>query len=557
MHNHKTNKKRTLDIKNTGYTLSGVLLISLVLSGTFFDYAVFFLGATLSLVLFLMHLYKIPIFSSDKRLVFYLPTICLFAVIISSVWATDSVLNLLGAVRILVLLLFMWLYRSNKEANRLLFKQCIPIFAGIMIIISLLFALFPSLSGLFWENNRLSGFFQYANTCALFISIGIIILSIYPTIIRPRFLLIALLFILIVGLLFTGSRIVLIFTIMWSIYNAIKNKNQRKITTIIIISIALMAICFVLLTKNTQNIGRIFTVFSSNSTLWGRILYMKDAISIIIKHPLGIGRLGYSYRQGLFQTGVYHVRYVHNSLLQIIIDYGIFVFALLSVFIIWQFAKGKQSSADKELLLFILINAFTDFHFEYLCILIITTSCFDYGNVKKETSSSIKENFIFLPISFVFCIYLTIATACSSFGRADLCLSMFPMYSPAKEHLMNSMPNSKNAFLLANSILNSNPYNHSAYVVRGAIYANENKVKECIEDLDMMIKLDPYNIVNYRNYSSLLEDVKSQIISKDPSSTDIIILQERIDSLPEELLSLQEKTSSLAYKIKDTPSFSY
>ena len=84
--------------------------------------------------------------------------------------------NLLGVMRLGVVCLWMWLIRSRTETEIVLTKGLIPILGCVNVLFSLLGLVVPMIKPHFWENNRMSGIFQYANTNALFLAVGIIFL---------------------------------------------------------------------------------------------------------------------------------------------------------------------------------------------------------------------------------------------------------------------------------------------------------------------------------------------------------------------------------------------
>ena len=60
----------------------------------------------------------------------------------------------------------------------------------------------------------------------------------------------------------------------------------------------------------------------NESTFIGRIIYFKYGLRLIAKNPFGLGYLGFYYTEQFNQTAVYSVRYIHNELLQLLLDIG-------------------------------------------------------------------------------------------------------------------------------------------------------------------------------------------------------------------------------------------
>ena len=298
-------------------SLSMILGIAIILGGGFFDYSVAIVGAIITICLFSMLIKGEVFFQRDKRKVFAIPIMIMCISIIVSFWAIDYMDNFMGIMRIGVICLWMWMIQCKSKEDINLVQNIIPVLGCIMVLISIASLFVFNMKLYFWENNRMSGFFQYANTCGLFTAIGLVIL-VHNWKERKNFILKIMQFVILVaGLLLTGSRSILLVLLIWGIYYAFRRREVRKPFFITTFLLFLAGSFYIILTGSTENIGRIFTIFSSNSTIWGRILYARDAIFVLLKKFYGLGRMGYYYSQGTFQTRVYHTRLVQNDILQI------------------------------------------------------------------------------------------------------------------------------------------------------------------------------------------------------------------------------------------------
>ena len=556
--------KKNFDIQKL--ELVFVLGLTLVLNGGFFDYSVAVSGAAVVLALLVRLCSGQNFYKRDSRKIFLVPLLFLCIALAVSFWAVDAVENLFGALRLFVFCLWMWLLRCSGKEEREKAIGSIPFCGCMMVIVSVCAWILPEMRDGFWENDRLAGFFQYANTSALFLAVGIIILISEKKVLREKVSAwkAVQLIILTVGLLITGSRSVLLLFLAWAFYFAFKNRSFRKPFFLAAGMLALIGIAFVLITGNTQNIGRIFTLFSSNSTLWGRLLYDRDAFFLLAQKGYGLGRMGYYYSQGTFQSGVYHVRFVHNDFLQTALDYGIVALILLIVFLVWQFLYGKQERRSKEILLFLCMAGMVDFHYQYLAMLMVAALFLDYGEGAKESRKDLRENYVLLPLLFVVFAYLGVATGCAKAGRCDIALSMLPDYTYAQEKQMQSTIGTEQSYVLAQQLLQKNEYNIKAYVARGSYYASYFCIEECMADFDRVIELDPYNIDYYKQYDALLQVLEQQISFVENTAENIGDSEEmsekirgRREELPLQLKEMEERTSALAYQIKDVPQFSY
>lgn len=534
--------------------------MALFMTGGFFDHSVAVIGIAIIGCLLWMLIKGENFYGRDKRVVFVIPTIVLCISVLVSFWAVDYMENFMGVMRIGVICLWMYLARSRGEEEMMLTKRLIPVLGCISVGTSLLSLLIPALEPAFWENSRMSGFFQYANTNGLFFAIGIMILVLGLKE-HKKIVDVVQIIVLFAGLLLSGSRSVLLLLFIWGVWHAFKVAEFRKPFLFAASAFLVLGSLYVTLTGNTANIGRVFTIFTSNSTLWGRLLYYRDAILLMSRKLFGLGRLGYYYTQGTFQTGIYHIKFVHNDFLQVALDYGVLALALVLIFLGWQIFYGKQSNADKEVLIFICVTSLLDFHCQYLLIVMVMCLLLDYGETVREKKAQIKENYVMLPLFLVMFLYVAIATGSNRVGNVGLTLSMLPDYTAAQEKVLLNSMGTVESYEMATRLIEKNPYNLTAYIVRGSFLGAQLCVEECIADFDKMLELDPYNVEYYRQYEIMLENMERAIISavEDESETkvDLKLLRKRKDSLPAQLSEMRERTSTLAYKIKDVPVFAY
>jgi len=535
--------------------------VALFMTGGFFDHSVAVIGITIVGCLFFMLLKGEEFFGRDKRHVFLIPTVILGMSAIVSFWAVDYMENFMGVMRVGVICLWMYLVRSRDKEEVYALKRLIPILGCITIGISLISLLMPDLTPAFWENNRMSGFFQYANTNGLFYALGILIL-IYGLNGQKKIVAeLIQIIILFVGLLLSGSRSVLLLFLLWGVWYAMRTAEFRKPFILAGGAFLVLGGLYVAITGNTANIGRIFTIFTSNSTLWGRLLYYRDAALLLCKKFFGLGRLGYYYTQGTFQSGIYHIKFVHNDFLQVALDYGVLALVLVLIFLGWQLVKGRQEKSEKELLLFLCGASMLDFHCQYLFIVMLACLFLDYGETIKEKKSQVKENYVMLPVYMVLFLYVGIATGSYRMGNLGLTLSMLPDYTAAQEKVLLNSMGTEQSYEMATRLIEKNPYNLTAYIARGSFYGSRLYVKECIADLDKMLELDPYNVEYYKQYEIMLENIENAILAsveeESLAEDDLDLLRERSASLAVQLSEMKKRTSALAYKIKDVPVFSY
>lgn len=151
------------------------LMYTVFIYGGFYEFAVY-LGGVLLIVLgiYLQYTRKRIVVRLNYTIITLLMIVIFYG--ISIFYAVDCGMAWIGFLKYLVLLPFLLLsiQFSSTERDRIL--QCIPI-AGSIIV---LFGIFSGITGIMKDqlflSGRFGGTFQYSNTMALFLLIGIIIL---------------------------------------------------------------------------------------------------------------------------------------------------------------------------------------------------------------------------------------------------------------------------------------------------------------------------------------------------------------------------------------------
>lgn len=268
----------------------------------------------------------------------------------------------MGVLRLAGWLLFallIWQWPVGARRNLI---SLVPVSGALMVVVSLAAGQVPAWRPLFYETNRLSGPFQYANTFALFLLVGLVVKP--PP--GPRPVRWGLWGILLFGLVATGSRGGLLLFVLWFLFH---RRPTRWALAGFLAMAAVVGIVAVL-----QN-GWVFARFlqaDSLSTVWGRLLYMKDGLKLLLQHPLGVGNLGWFYLQRMIQTGVYNVRYVHNDWLQVALDYGTPAALALLMLVVRRLRSGSLEPAAGCL---IALHCLIDPDLEFQCMVLVWILC--------------------------------------------------------------------------------------------------------------------------------------------------------------------------------------
>lgn len=478
-------------------------------------------------------------------------------------WAVDPVLQLEGSLKLLALLPWILLcYRmTEKERDRCLFL--IPVAGAVMTGIGLFALTVQPLHEFFWQADRFGGFFQYANTCALFYLLGIVILCnrVLCGITMKTWKWIALLAALLIGILMTGSRSVLLLLLLWGVVKCIRAPRFRKPFLIVTIPLLFLLFLYTMLTGNLQNIGRIFSLPVYSSTVLGRVLYVRDGFKILGSFPFGLGSGGYAWIQPVYQNGVYSTQFVHNDYLQAALDYGILFAVVLIAYLIYELIRGKQGAEKKELLLLILAASFTDFHCQFLSILMIAAMCLDLGNRAGEKEPSARASKIgkIAPIVPVLLLvvfsYFLIPTVALQTHNDTVCLRMLPHETEAERRLLDEADTAEEAAYYAMEMLSHNPYVAEAYRHLGYLSAMKGDYESAVDAWNKKLDISRYNIESYREYDRLLDDLLMSAEMNGTGNDTVALLMKEKEALPLRLMELEKTTDPIAFQLRDKPDF--
>lgn len=388
-----------------------MLLLLVPLSGGYYLNITMFLGVFLILCLVFHFLSGKKLFlPSSKMCTPFLLILVGHCLVLP--FAIDFAMAMTGLFRIMVWIFFLIysLTYSEKEKKQILLWVS---YEGVLLsFVTTMAFVVDSFTGVENLNGRVDGLFQYANTWGLYLLLCFVWISQENTKKHMKYLSLCILFI---GILFTGSRSVLLLLISVLLgflshhhkYHETKDTKKTK-------QYALMGGCFLIasviivnITMNGLLFSRIQQLFLSSSSLNGRLLYYIDGLSIFMDHPFGIGRGGYLYVQPVYQSGIYTVLHIHNEYLQMALEGG---FLAGIGFILLPFAILRQHNLEyreKISLLVMALHMFVDFDGQFmvmLCFLALLVQEKEEIQLKKEriTFTSV---LIAVPFSFFFLVY--------------------------------------------------------------------------------------------------------------------------------------------------------
>ena len=471
------------------------------------------------------------------------------------VYAVDKGMAFLGFLKFSTLITFTIIIMQYKPIQIKKMLNAIPLSGIIMIVLSVLFKIVPFLPDAFFlTNGRMSGFFEYSNTFALFLLIGIIILLNSTFDNKKKIIGSA---IILIGIFVTGSRLVFLLTVLNYIIFIIKLKPLRKPLIGILGAGIIVTALYVLVTNNFNTIGRYLTTSINSSTFLGRILYYKDAIPLIMQNPLGLGYMGYCYMQPVIQTGVYSTVYIHNDLLQIMLDVGVIPAIVFTIAIIKSLINKDKFDVKKQLLLTIVLHMLFDFDLQFVSIFFILIMTLKLNKGKRSIWKIKLKPLIICEviIGFIY-LYFGICTILHYVNQSEMAIKMYPIYTDANSNVIynSSKNNIEYANKVATKALETNNNLLIAHKVKALYYMENMQWKLMITSKQKSLELSKYDISNYEEYVLMLSQAMTAYINnKNIKEAENCIKQ--VVQVPSKIEEVKNSTSDIAYKIKDTPNF--
>lgn len=536
-------KKETLCLKS-------LLLISVLCVGGFHIFS------SALLTLFLTGIIIFKTFKTNKQkaslnLVLITFAVIVFSYLIVSLWAVDSGTAIYGFIKYLPVLLFAFLTNLYSYDERREVLTAIPWISVITGYVSFVMSFVPQLEKWMLVAERLGGFFQSPNVFAVFTLVGIIVLLSSEKLDWKKWVLLITSVILV---FLSGSRTVFVLLLLVLIVSILKLKNRK--TKIAIISsffvIVLLSVVIAVLTDSFQTFGRFLTISLNSSTFLGRFLYFKDAIPVIFKNPFGLGYYGYYFSQGSFQTGVYSTAFIHNSVLQLLLDIGFVPVIFFCATLVSTIVSDKVQFREKFILVTIFLHSLFDFDFQFISILfvLVLTLDFEVFEVKQIKVNKV-HSCVTLPLALL-SIYFAAINILFLGGKFSTVEKIYGNDTQSKIYLLQSEENEYIAKQYADEIIEDNGMLAIAYDYKANLAFEDGDFEKVIEYKKKAIECAPYNLEEYLDYlDKLFVGIRLYTNVSEYSSAEICIKEAK--KVKKQLEKQKTETSSLAWKIQDKP----
>lgn len=464
-------------------------------------------------------------------------------------YAVDRGEALQGVIKFLPLPLFAMAAGQQGAENRKQALEIVPTVAVGMTIVSIACVLTPA-KEFFFQANRMGGFFQYPNAYGLLLLVAIVILCHRPAWRKRE---IGEMLICIAGIILTGSRSVFIMLAIYLVIAVVTRKALRKqLLAICAAAMGSMAVALIL-TGNVQSFGRILTAFGQNSTFWGRLLYARDALSMIREFPMGMGYRGYYFAQGSFQTGNYVVKHVHNELLQCALDFGILCAVCMAAAVGISLFSKRISMLQRTILIMIALHSLFDFDLQFLAMDMILILCMDLGEpgaIRRKGLIRVLRGIggVLLALQVYGFLFLGLEAA----GARQAAMRIYPGLTLSQAEWMQMSQEQNEREQLADRILARNDYCAAAYKVKARAAVERQDFTAMERYARQAIERDPYNVAVYKDYIGDISLALDHYVRAGDQEKTLEFLRKGV-SVNRLARQAEARASALAFKIKDQP----
>lgn len=532
--------------------LGGILAVTPFLLGGFFEWT----SCLISILLLILLVRKLRqgktlrvSLSLSGAAMAALPLCCL----LTALWAQDRGMALPGFFKFLPVGLFALLFLQEEPEQRDAALEVLPWFGAVMTLLCLPLSYLPAMDGHLLVAGRQAGLFEYPNTYALFLLLGLIVLA---TGTQRHWYHLALAAVLLAGIFLSGSRAIFVLLVLTAIAIAIFVKERSvRLTTLVLLPAGIAAaVVYVLVTGKADSIGRFLTTSLHSSTLLGRLLYAQDALPVILRHPFGLGYRSYTYMQGSFQTGVYSVQTVHNDFLQLMLDAGWVPALLIAAAVVRSLFRWSSTLRRRLLLAVICLHGLFDFSLQYLAILLIFAAVLDYDGCREIKIKRADQRFLTAAAAFLAAasLYFGAVNGAAYLGNYQLAVKLDPAYTDSLVALMAEESDIAVADEYARRVLELDRYVAPAYRIRAMAAYSQGDMANMIQYQKSAIACAPYDKTLYTDYLQMLETGAALYIQAGDTQS-AAVCREQINAVPDMMEAVLQNTSRLGWLIDDKP----
>lgn len=484
-----------------------------------------------------------------------LPALVIFGVVASygaSVfYAVDSSMALLGFVKMTAVAGFAVLSsQPENELGKNDVWNLVPLLGGCSVAVCLGGVLLSFFTGksYFFQNDRLGGFFGYANTFALWLLIGIVALAFRDKWQRRHYAFFAL---SVCGIFLAISRslaVISLFTLV--LLFLLRPAARRLVATMTFAGLALGAIVF--LVRGMQgDYDRLLQTPDQAGEWLSRMVYYQDGIHLVASHPAGLGYLGYWYSQPAWQTAFYDTRFVHCSVLQYAIDIGVIPALALAGLGAALLISRKTPLMEKIVLALVCGHSLIDIDLEYLLLLFVICLCLPLRSSLVWETRTVVPSIVAVLLALTHC-YFGAAAFSADKGHPDLALALYPRNTEVLESQMMRVPALEEAVPYARALIEQNDYAFLAMDTLARESFSQGDIRKAAE-----LKLDSLSINRLlaSDYLELLSICAAgyDAAMRDDNFEDAEYYRQLIVSIPGMMEQAGQSLNKNAYRLKHKP----
>ena len=538
---------RFFNSKNDLKLLTGLFFAFFIAVGLFNEYLA--CGAAALLSVFLIFKFK-----SVNKVNFYINATSISCILIAAfylisvLYAVDSGMAFIGFVKWTPVLLFLIAIMQYDDARSSLLRYLPYLIAAVTAVCAVL-SFFKPFSSYFVFAGRFAGFLQYPNTFAILLLIcELILVSNF----KKNIFDILTLLVFIGGIIYTGSRTAFAIAIVANFAFVFFIKNRKvKISLLTGTVVAVAGVIVIALIADNEVIDRLLKFSANSSTLNGRLLYYLDALPVILKHPFGTGYLGYFYMQQSIQTGVYSVMFIHNDLLQLILDIGwVPGIALVVAVVKTVFAKGTEPFRRIAVSALCLHSLF-EFNLQFIAIFCLLVLLLDYNKGEKKVFKVKGAALFAVAVIGVLGIYMSIALGLSYFRNYAAADALYPYNTQNKISLL-TRADTEEANDIADSIIAQNEYVAVSYSAKARYAYKKGDFGNVIIYKRKVYEVSPFNYADIKEYGYMLAS-GIELYNKAGDTKSAEVCKKELKNIPVFLNAASEKVSFFGKRIYDQP----
>ncbi len=482
------------------YILAAVVSLSIPLFGLFHEWCAAAASAVIAVWLIVSSIRDggIVISCNYTALAF---AVLVFSYLLSVFYATDRGMAFIGFLKFLPVLLF-YIAAMNSPGFRGAFAKVFPLFTAGLTALTALMMLIPYLRDAVTFEGRLHGFTQYPNAFAAVLLAAEILMLGYDRLgVR-----IAGAAVLGVGIFLTGSRTVIVLFALSNLFLLIRALKKRRKTVLLTSAILVVFVAgsIVLGAAGVAPFDRLMRINFGESTFWCRVIYLGDALPFSLRHPFGVGYLGYSFMQQSFQSVPYYVRFVHNDLMQMILDVGWVPAIIFSVAAVRAVFSKHNSVLTRTAATVILLHSLFDFDLQFVSVFFILAACMTDTSGRSARIKNKTFTAAALGAVAAVSIYFSAALSLAYLGRLDASLAMYPFNTECRIKIMQKTKDADGLEICADGVLSLNDCISDAYESKAAAAFMKGDFGAFILNMREALDRAPFDYAKHEQYCRML-----------------------------------------------------